>query len=117
MCFIGKACLGGDQEGKGTHEDCAALWLAVSGFIVMELVSGLPLANQFDSGPSWWHTHGSAKMDASEKDSGRWYNMWQLFDLSQNSSSWRWLVSSMFLTRTSCCKIPHKNGYYGIWPW
>ena len=23
-------------------------------------------------GPSWWRTHYSAKMDGSEKDSGRW---------------------------------------------
>ena len=32
-----------------------------------------------------------------------------------NSSSWWWLVSSMFLTRTSCLKITHTNGYYGAW--
>ena len=35
------------------------MWLAVSGFIVMELVSGLPLANHSDqsslvANPSWW---------------------------------------------------------------
>ena len=22
----------------------------------------------------------------------------------------------MFLTRTSCCKTTHANGYYGAWP-
>ena len=33
-----------------------------------------------------------------------------------NSSGWWWLVSSMFLTRTSCLKITHTNGYYGAWP-
>ena len=32
-----------------------------------------------------------------------------------NSSSWWWLISTMFLTRTSCCKITHTNGYYGAW--
>ena len=33
-----------------------------------------------------------------------------------NSSSWWWLVSSMFLTRTSCHKTTHANGYYSVWP-
>ena len=33
-----------------------------------------------------------------------------------NSSGWWWLISSVFLTRTSCCKTTHANGYYGAWP-
>ena len=33
------------------------------------------------------------------------------FDLS----GWWWLISSVFLTRTSCCKTTHANGYYGDW--
>ena len=33
-----------------------------------------------------------------------------------NSSSWRWLISPVFLTRTSCHKTTHANGYYGAWP-
>ena len=33
-----------------------------------------------------------------------------------NSSRWWRLISFMFLTRTSCCKITHANGYYGAWP-
>ena len=33
-----------------------------------------------------------------------------------NSSSWWWLISSMFLTRTSCLKTTHANGYCGAWP-
>ena len=33
-----------------------------------------------------------------------------------NSSSWWWLISYMFLTRTSCCKTTHANGNYGAWP-
>ena len=48
--FTGKGYPGGDQEGKGTQEDCSATWLAVLGFMVMGLVSGLSLANHFDSG-------------------------------------------------------------------
>ena len=40
---------GGEQKGKGTQEDCSAPWLAVSGFMVMGLVSGLSLTNHPDS--------------------------------------------------------------------
>ena len=33
------------------------------------------------------------------------------------NSSGSWLLSSsVFLTRTSCCKTTHANGYYGAWP-
>ena len=37
------------------------------------------------------------------------------FDLSQ-TSSWWWLISSVFLIRISCHKTTHANGYYGAWP-
>ena len=47
--FIGTGHPGGEQEGKGTQENCSAAWLAVSGFMVMGLVSGLSLANHSDS--------------------------------------------------------------------
>ena len=47
--FIGQGHLGGEQEGKGTQENCSAAWLAVSGFMVMGLVSALSLANHSDS--------------------------------------------------------------------
>ena len=33
-----------------------------------------------------------------------------------NSSGWWLFISSMFLTRTSCHKTTHANGYYGAWP-
>ena len=46
---IGKGCPGGQQEGKGTQEDSSVTWLAVSGFMVMGLVSGLSLGNPSDS--------------------------------------------------------------------
>ena len=61
---------GGEQKGKGTQEN-SVTWLAVSGFMVMRLVSGWSLANHSNSG-SFLVTHASAKMDASERDSGKW---------------------------------------------
>ena len=42
--FIGKRCLGGEQQGKGTQEDRSATWVAASGFMVMGLVSRWSLA-------------------------------------------------------------------------
>ena len=76
--FTGKGHPGGEQKGKGTHENSSATWLAVSGFMVMELVSGLSLASHLTQSPSWWCTPCSAKMDAREKDSARWSDMWCL---------------------------------------
>ena len=47
--FSGKGHLGGEQQSKGTQEDCSAMGLAASGFMVMGLISGLSLANHSDS--------------------------------------------------------------------
>ena len=68
--FTGKGRPGGEQKDKEPQENCSASWLSVSGFMVMELVSRLSLASHSDSSPSWWPSHCSAKMDASEKYSG-----------------------------------------------
>ena len=50
------------------------------GFMVMGLVSGWSLAVLIQS-LSWWRT---ARVDASERDSGKWTDTWYLssFDLS-----------------------------------
>ena len=53
------------------------MWLAVSGFMVTGLVSGWSLANHSDS-ESFLVVPCSAKMDAREKDSGRWSDRWCL---------------------------------------
>ena len=51
----------------------------------------------------------SAKMDAREKDSGRWSDMWCLH-LTFPELFWWWrLISSVFLTRTSCRRTTHAN--------
>ena len=46
--LLGKRLLGRRLQTKGTQEKCFATWLAVLGFMVMELVSGLSLANPSD---------------------------------------------------------------------
>ena len=48
--FVGKGHPGGEQDGKGTQEDCSATWHTALGFKVTRLVSGLPLASHSDSG-------------------------------------------------------------------
>ena len=76
--FIGKGRPGGEQQGKGTQENCSATWLAVSGFMVTGLVSGVSLTNHSDS-ESFLVVHALfSQMDAREKDSGRWSDMWCL---------------------------------------
>ena len=47
--FIGKGHPGREQQGKGTQENCSATWLAVSGFMLMGLVSQLSLTNHSES--------------------------------------------------------------------
>ena len=42
--------------------------------------------------------------------------MWCLLLVFPDSSSWWWLTSSVFLTKISCHKTTHANGYYGAWP-
>ena len=54
-------------------------------------------------------------MDARERDSGKW-TRGVSFQLFPNSSSWWWLISSIFLIRMSCHKTTHANGYYAAWP-
>lgn len=52
-----------------------------------------------------------ASRGASEKDGRWWVDIWRVISLLLpdpflNSLGWRTLVSSAFLTRTSCCKKP-----------
>ena len=60
--FIGRRHPGREQQGKGTQENCSAMWLVVSGFMLMGLVSGLSLANHSDS-QSFLVAHASLSQD------------------------------------------------------
>ena len=113
--FIGKGHPGGEQESKEAQENCSAPWLAVSGVMVMGLISGLSLANHSDSRvflggarlvqPRWMPERGILR---GGRTCG--VSFWPF----PNSSGWWRLISS--LTRTSCHKTTHANGYYGAWP-
>ena len=82
--FIGKGHPGGEQQGKGTQENSSAAWLAVSGFMVMGLVSGLSLANHAGS-ESFLVVHALFSQDGCQRE-----GFWQVvrhvvspFDLSR----------------------------------
>ena len=75
---MGKGCPGGEQEWKGTQENRSAVWLTGPGFTVMGLVSQLSLAIHSDSESFLVVQPCSAKVDAREKGSGRWSDMWCL---------------------------------------
>ena len=68
--FIGKGHPGGEQQGKGSQENCSATWLAVSGFMVMGLVSRLSLANHSDSG-SFLVAQASLSQDGFQREGFR----------------------------------------------
>ena len=73
---------GGEQQGKGTQENCSATWLTVLGFMVMGLVSGLSLTNHSDS-ESFRVVHALFSQDGCQ--TGFWEVVGQVvspFDLS-----------------------------------
>ena len=76
--------LGREQEGEGTQENCSATWLAVSGFTVMGLVSGLSLAHHSGSG-SFLVVHALFSQDGCQRG-GFWEEVRPVvspFDLSR----------------------------------
>ena len=82
--FYWKGHLGGEQEGEATQENCSATWLAVSGFTVMGLVSGLSLAHHSDAG-SFLVVHALFSQDGCQRG-GFWEEVRSVvspFDLSR----------------------------------
>ena len=85
--------------------------------MMIELVSGLSLANHSNSRvlpggarlvqPRWMLER---RILAGGRTCGVFF--WPF----PNSSGWWRLISSVLLTRTSCCKTTYANSYYGAWP-
>ena len=104
--------------GKGTQEESRRVRepRRVSGFMVMGLVSGLSSANHSD-----WVLPGGAHLVQprwmlARGILGSGWTRSVSFRPFPNTSGWWWLISSVFLTRTSCHKTTHASGYYGAWP-
>ena len=68
--FLGIGHPGGEQEGKGTQENCSTTWFVVSGFMVMGLVSGSSLASHSDS-ESFLVVHTLLSQDGCQRE-GFW---------------------------------------------
>ena len=100
--------------GQGNPGELLCTRLAVSGFMVMELVSGFSLANHSDSG-SFLVAHPLLSQDRFRQEGFREVEGHVVSPFPNSSCRW-WLISSAFLTRTSCHKITHVNGYCGTWP-
>ena len=74
-------------------------------------VSGLSLAS-YSVSESFLVVHTLLSQDGFQQ--GFWEVVGHVaspFDLSGTLQ-----VSAAFLSRPSCCKITHANGYYGAWP-
>ena len=72
--FTGKGCSGGKQWGEGNWKNSSAMWLAVSGFMVMGLVSRLSVANHSDLG-SFLVACTSLSQDGFQWE-GFWESIW-----------------------------------------
>ena len=112
--LLGRGSPGREQEGVGTQENCSAMWLAVSGFMVMELVPRLSLVNHSDSG-SFLVGHALLNQDGYRREGGG-KTRGVSFCPFRISSGWWWLISSVFLTRFSCRKVTHANSYNTMVP-
>ena len=115
--FIGKGRPGGEQEGKGTQENSSVTWLAVSGVLVMELVSGLFLASHSDS-DSFLVVHALFSQDGCQRE-GFWEVVRQVvspFDLSRTLLVGGGLLVPCSLPGPPVVKQLHANSYYGVWP-
>ena len=90
------------------------MWLTVSGFMAMGLVSGWSLANHCNS-ESFLVVHALLSQDGCQQE-----GFWEVdghavspFNLSRTLPVGGGLL---FLIRISRHKATHANSYYGVWP-
>ena len=89
---------------------------AVLGFMVMGLVSRMSLSSHLTQSPSWWCSLVQPRWMPERRILGGGWTCGVSFWPFRNSSCWWRLISSVFLTRISCCKTTHADDYYGAWP-
>ena len=91
------------------------MWLTVSDFMVMGLVSRWSLANHSNSVFPGGARMAQPRRMLARGILGRGRTHGVSFRPFPNSSGWWWVISSVFLIRVSCHKTTHANGYYGAW--
>ena len=121
--FVVKGCLNRKQQAKGTQEDCSALWITNSGFMVVGLV--------------FWVVSGQSSCSCSffvplRALLGGIYIVRVSGRLAEHIMSWclfysfcpLWIFSlvleaacsSVFLIGISYCETTYANGYFHTWP-
>ena len=109
--FIGKGHPGGEKEGRGTQENCSAMFYG-DGISFLVVFSQSFWLRVLPGGACFVQPRG---MPARRILGGGWtcgVSFWPF----PSSSCWWCLIYSVYLTRTSCHKTTHANGYYGAWP-
>ena len=116
--LLGKGAQVESSRVKGTQENCSVTWACSLGF--------------YGDGVSFWVVFSQSFwlrvlpgggclvqprwMPERRILGGSWTSAISFWPFLNSSCWWR-LISSVFLTRTSCCKTTHANCYYGAWPW
>lgn len=105
---------GGEKPGKGNQENCFAFWMTVSGFMVMELVSGSSLANHLPGDTSISHP----RWIPEQRTMGSWscppsFSPSWLFPVTEPYSFSRPLVVRHLSKWLSSCMA--KLGDFGQW--
>ena len=113
--FIGKGHPSGEQEGKWAQENCLPCGLQSP--VLGDVLSRFSLINH--CGSRSFVVYTLLSQDGSQQ--GGLWEIGRSFGIScwpfPNSCGWWWLVSSMFLARTSCCKVTGADDYcLGAWP-
>ena len=118
--FTGKGCPDREQQGKGTQENCSAMWLAVSGFIGMGSLSTLSLASHLDW-PMLGLAQGPGGVCISQPRQISHQGSWEVCTLLPPMGPSQILLVSLqgitiFFIRAYCCETTHVGGYYHAWP-
>ena len=119
--------LSGEQQGQGT-QDCSASWFAVSGFMEEGLISGFSLPHHLACVHIWSDSgHFQVAWESPGEDRFQHESFWEVgrtyygpasplsFRPLPNSSGWRQLVISLFLSGTFSWETTCVSG--GFHPW
>ena len=113
--FIGKEWLDWEQWGKGTQENSSVTVVDGDGISFQVVLSQLFWLRVLLGGarlvqPRWMPVRSIL---GGGQTCG--VSFWPFLNSPGWWWDWWWLISSVFLTRTSCRKTTHANGYYGAW--
>ena len=115
--LLGKGAQVESSRVKGTQENCSVTWACSLGFYGGGISFWVVFSQSF-----WFRVlpGGAHLVQLRRMPKRRILGGSRTGEVSfwpfLNSSGWWRLISSLFLTRTSCHKTTHANGYYGASP-